>query len=101
MTQIRRYGPALVAPQVSPRPDLGRGREQTFAAFSEILSGANDFIRPAVTQVKQAQGEQEALADVEERGPQWGLRQLQGSTSTVALGAGGAMDDGMMPSSST
>lgn len=88
MPSIRRYGPALVSPEVSPRAELGRGREQTFAAFQDILGSANSFIRPAVEQVQTARGEQEALASVDERGPQWGLRQLQGSTSTVALTAG-------------
>lgn len=88
MPSIRRYGPALVTPQVSPRPELGRGREQTFAAFQDILNSANTFIRPAVEQVQTARGEQEALAAVDERGPQWGLRQLRGSSSTVALTAG-------------
>jgi len=86
MPSIRRYGPALVTPQVSPRAELGRGREQTFAAFQDILGSANDFIRPAVEQVQTARGEQEALAAVDERGPQWGLRQLQGSSSTITIG---------------
>lgn len=94
MPSIRRYGPALVTPQVSPRPELGRGREQTFAAFQDILGSANAFIRPAVEQVQTARGEQEALAAVDERGPQWGLRQLRGQDTTVTMGAQG---DGLQP----
>lgn len=94
MPSIRRYGPALVTPQVSPRPELGRGREQTFAAFQDILGSANQFIRPAVEQVQTARGEQEALAEVEERGPQWGLRQLRGQDTSVTMGAQG---DGLQP----
>jgi len=94
MPSIRRYGPALVTPQVSPRPELGRGREQTFAAFQDILGAANSFIRPAVEQVQTARGEQEALAAVDERGPQWGLRQLRGQDTTVTMGAQG---DGLQP----
>lgn len=77
----------MVAPAVSPRPELGRGREQTFAAFQNILDGANEFIRPAVVQNRTAQGEKEALSDVKERGPEWGLKQLKGSSSTVAIGS--------------
>lgn len=94
MPSIRRYGPALVTPQVSPRPELGRGREQTFAAFQDILGSANSFIRPAVEQVQTARGEQEALAAVDERGPQWGLRQLQGRGTSVTMGGQG---DGLQP----
>ena len=94
MPSIRRYGPALVTPQVSPRPELGRGREQTFAAFQDILGSANQFIRPAVEQVQTARGEQEALAAVDERGPQWGLRQLRGQDTSVTMGAQG---DGLQP----
>lgn len=94
MPRIRRYGPALVTPQVAPRPELGRGREQTFAVFKDILESANAFIRPAVEQEQIARGEQEALADVEQRGPQWGLRQLRGQDTTVTMGARG---DGLRP----
>ena len=89
MPSIRRYGPALVTPAVSPRPELGRGREQTFAAFQDILGAANSFIRPAVEQVQTARGEQEALTAVDERGPQWGLRQLLARGTSVTMGAHG------------
>lgn len=61
MSSIRRYGPALVAPEVAPRPELGQGREQAFAAFQGVLGAANEFIRPAVEQVQTARGEKEAL----------------------------------------
>lgn len=94
MASIRRYGPALVTPQVSPRPELGRGREQTFAAFQEMFGAVNQFIRPAVEQVQTVRGEQEALAEVEARGPQWGLRQLNGGSTTITMGGspGGPVD---------
>jgi hypothetical protein len=81
MPSIRRYGPALVQPQVSPRPELGRGREQTFAAFQQVFEGANAFIRPAVEQVQTARGEQEALASVDETGPEFGLERRRPETA--------------------
>lgn len=69
MPSIRRYGPALVTPQVSPRPELGRGREQMFAAFQETFDAAQQFIRPAVVQVQTARGEREAAEALENSGP--------------------------------
>ena len=69
MPSIRRYGPALVTPQVSPRPELGRGREKMFAAFQETFTAAQSFIRPAVVQVQTARGEQEAVETLQNAGP--------------------------------
>lgn len=86
MPAIRRYGPSLATPQVSPRPELGRGREQTFKVFEDIFSSANQFIRPAVEQVQTARGEQEALEAVRKRGPEWGLREIEGGDTTVEVG---------------
>jgi hypothetical protein len=78
MASIRRYGPSLVAPQVSPRPDLGNGQQATFAAFENVLAGANEFIRPAVVRNRTAQGEKEALASVDETGAEFDLVQTRG-----------------------
>lgn len=96
MATIRRYGPALVTPQVSPTPQLGRGREATFAAFQDILGSAQAFIRPEVVRERTVEAEQEALAAVDERGPQWGLRQLQGESTRVTVGDQPA-GDGLQP----
>lgn len=86
MPSIRRYGPALVTPQVSPRPELGRGRQKQFEVFQDIFDTANEFIRPAVIQNRTAVGEQEALAAVEEKGPEWGLETVEGEGTDVQLG---------------
>lgn len=86
MPSIRRYGPALVSPQVAPRPELGRGREQTFAAFQSILGAAQEYLRPAVEHVQTVRGEQEALGEVREKGPEWGLRMLRGEGTKVTMG---------------
>lgn len=85
MPAIRRYGPSMVAPEVMPNAQLGRGREQSFAVFESVLSGVNKFIRPAVETVQTARGEQEALSEVQEKGPRWGLRQLQSTSSSIAI----------------
>lgn len=87
MGSIRRYGPSLVTPEVSPRPELGQGREKTLEAFGGMLKGANDFIRPAVEQIQTVKGEQEALGNVEETGPRWGLRNVATGETTGTFGA--------------
>lgn len=86
MGTVRRYGPALVSPQVSPRPELGNGTQQSFEAFQNILGGVQDFIRPAVEQVQTARGEQEALDALEDSGPEWQLTQRQGRSRILTVG---------------
>jgi len=83
MTSIRRYGPSMVAPQVMPRPELGRGAEATFQVFESAFQTANDFIRPAVTKVQQTRGQQEAIAAVDETGPAFGLERTRDANSTA------------------
>lgn len=73
----------MVKPEVSAPPQLGRGTQQTFAAFESIFSSANQYIRPAVEQQRKAAGEQEALAELEKKGPEWGLKQLEGKSQVI------------------
>ena len=78
MGSIRRYGPSMVAPQVMPRPQLGKGAQATFQVFENTFNKVNEFIRPAVVQHQTAKGEAEALAAVEQNGPQFELQQTRG-----------------------
>ncbi len=68
MATIRRYGPAGVAPAVTPRPELGRGREAQFAAFGGMFQAAEEFVRPAVEEAQKVKGEQEALEELDGKG---------------------------------
>lgn len=89
MPSIRRYGPSLVKPEVSPRPELGRGAEMRAQAFQEILGSAQKFIRPAVVQHRTLKGEQEALAEIEANGPEWQLKEIDTGSTTVTMGGSG------------
>lgn len=89
MQTVRRYGPSAARPAVSPRPDLGRGREQSFENFKGAFDTANQFLRPAVEQIQTAKGEREAIEAVREHGPRWGLREIEtGETTVTTPGTG-------------
>lgn len=73
MGTIRRYGPSMVAPEVTPAPDLGRASVQVFETIEKGFTAVNDFLKPAVTQIQQAKGEQEAMAALDQGGPDFRL----------------------------
>lgn len=86
MKSIRRYGPSLVSPEVSPSPQLGRGAEMRAEAFQEILGSAQRFIRPAVVEHRTRVGQKEALDELQDSGPEWELRQRDTGSTTVTMG---------------
>jgi hypothetical protein len=90
MATIRRYGPRMVTPGVSPRPELGQGAEGMAAVFRQGFDSLNEFIRPAVEQVQTARGEQEALRDLGPERPEGGLVGLRRGTGTQAEGVASA-----------
>lgn len=61
MGTIRRFGPGMIGTQITPRPELGRGAEASFAAFSDMFAKANEFVRPAVIQERTLLGEEQAI----------------------------------------
>jgi hypothetical protein len=69
MATVRRYGPSMVAPEVTPTPALGRGSQQVFETIEAGFNKVNQFIRPAVEQVQSSRAEQEALTELEDAGP--------------------------------
>lgn len=73
MATIRRYGPSMVVPGVSPRPELGNGGARMAGVFRQAFDDVNAFIRPAVEQVQTARGERDALADLGAERPEGGL----------------------------
>lgn len=75
MAQIRRYGPSSVMPEVTPAPQLGNASAQVFETLEKGFSAVNEFIRPAVTRVKESQGEAEAMAALEGKGPRYNVTQ--------------------------
>ena len=82
MPSIRRYGPAMVRPAVNPQVNLGDGGAKSFLAIKEIADSAMEFMRPAVTQIQTARGEQEALAAMEASAPQFQVAQVSGAQVT-------------------
>lgn len=68
----------MLAPQVAPRPELGSGDVQTYAAFQDVLNSAQEFIRPAVIEERVAAGEAAAQEALKGRGPDYAVRRLEG-----------------------
>lgn len=83
MATIRRYGPSMVAPAVSPRPELGNGAAKTFEVFRQGFDAVNKFIEPAVIEVQTAKGEREALAELGPERPKGGLVGPRSGTGVV------------------
>lgn len=92
MPSIRRYGPSLVAPEVSPRAELGRGAEMRAQAFQEILGSAQKFIRPAVVEQRTRVGQREAMDELQDSGPEWELQQRDTGGTTISMGGEGEAD---------
>ena len=85
MGTIRRYGASMVAPEVMPRPQLGRGNEATFQAFEGAFNKVNEFIRPAVVRHQTVKGENEAVADLETSGARFELEQVPADANSTAI----------------